>query len=100
MCKQKNQTAQEHTQASGLGTMLVLDEEPASDQKPSVRLVENITYNDFLKRTEKSLAYKWIPHSHMSGQQVKDADCPMRCPGVTTCPSPCLCYAEQCYPGS
>lgn len=100
MCKEKDQTLSIHKNISGRGSLLVLDHVPAGKGRPRVLLVENIAYADALERGKHSVAVKWIPHSIMSSQEIRNADCSMACPGQETCPSPCLCYSEQCYSAS
>jgi hypothetical protein len=96
----KDQTPKEYAGVGEVGTLLVLDEIAEAHQEPQVRLIPHVTYGQAQARACNAVAFKWLPASVMSKTEIADADCSMRCPGVTTCPSPCLCYAEQCYNGS
>jgi hypothetical protein len=93
-----DQTKEEHKRLDGLGTALFFQTKPVSfPQKTSV--AKEITYQQAQDRFADAYGFKWVPHSVMTYEQMKQAagSCDGKaCAAGRGCPGSCYCAGDVC----
>lgn len=83
--------------ASGTGLYLVPDPSKGENQVKKI-VVEDITYDEFIRRSLGCLAYKWLPYDHIAKEKLRKelarrGSCqPSACINGSGCPAQCICF--------
>ncbi|WP_162669249.1 hypothetical protein [Gemmata massiliana] len=86
--------AQPHL-TQGTGIFLVPDIHSAAPESVKKEYVENITYEECIRRGKLALVVKWVPHTVLSFADLKANACGQNC--VDTCAEPgCECWSGKC----
>lgn len=98
----RDQTHADHTAIGGLGSVKIVLARSKMPDRPKVHLVHDVDYSEAQALTTNAASFKWIPHSVMSADSIKNSLSPCSasdCLGSddATCPSGCGCLQGQCY---